>query len=85
MEGFHMVKDLVQPGDWLTKVDLKDAYFLMYIHSSSLQSVYMARGNIPVLLPAIWSILCLLQLHKVDKTSSEFSDGEGNQTDHISG
>ena len=31
MEGFHMVKDLTKPGDWLTKPDLKDAYFLVPI------------------------------------------------------
>ena len=29
MEGFHMVNDLVKPGDWLAKIDLKDAYFLV--------------------------------------------------------
>ena len=34
MEGFHMVKDLVQPGDWLAKIDLKDAYFLVPVHPS---------------------------------------------------
>jgi len=34
MEGFHMVKDLVRPGDWLAKLDLKDAYFLVPIHPS---------------------------------------------------
>ena len=84
MEGFHKVKDLVKPGDWLTKLDLKDAYFLMSI-DPSLQSVSTARYNIPVLLPAVWSILCLLYLHKVDETSSEFSEGERNQTNHISG
>ena len=34
MEGFHMVKDLVKPGDWLTELDLKDAYFLIPIDPS---------------------------------------------------
>ena len=29
MEGIHMLKDLLKPGDWMTKVDLKDAYFMM--------------------------------------------------------
>ena len=24
MKGIHMMKDLIKPGDWLTKVDLKD-------------------------------------------------------------
>ena len=84
MEGFHMITDLVKPEDWLTKLDLEGAYFLKYI-DPSLQSVSIERGNIPVLLTAVWSILCLLHFHKVDKTSRKFSEGEGNQTDHISG
>ena len=32
MEGFH--NELVKPGDWLAKLDLKDAYFLVPIHPS---------------------------------------------------
>ena len=32
MEGFHMVRDLVRQGDWLAKIDLKDAYFLIPVH-----------------------------------------------------
>ena len=29
MEGIHMLKDILRPGDWMTKVDLKDAYFMI--------------------------------------------------------
>ena len=29
MEGFHMVKDLAESRDWMAKIDLKDAYFLV--------------------------------------------------------
>ena len=29
MEGIHILKDLLRAGDWMTKVDLKDAYFMI--------------------------------------------------------
>ena len=29
MEGIHVLRDTLKPGDWMTKVDLKDAYFMI--------------------------------------------------------
>ena len=29
MEGIHMLKDTLKSGDWITKVNLKDAYFMI--------------------------------------------------------
>ena len=33
MEGMHVVRDLLQKNDWMTRIDLKDAYFSIPIHS----------------------------------------------------
>ena len=33
MEGIHLLKDTLKTGDWMTKVDLKDAYFMIPIAS----------------------------------------------------
>ena len=35
MEGFHMLKDVLQRGDWMSSVDLKDAYFSVQIAQPS--------------------------------------------------
>ena len=32
MEGIHTLKDLLRKGDWLAKIDLKDAFFSIPIH-----------------------------------------------------
>ena len=31
MEGIYLLRDLLQPNDWLGKIDLKDAYFVISI------------------------------------------------------
>ena len=31
IEGIHVLRDLLRAGDWMAKVDLKDAYFMLPI------------------------------------------------------
>ena len=47
MKEFHIVKDLVKPGDWLAKLDMKDTYFLVSVdpsHQKFLQ--FQWQGNL---------------------------------------
>ena len=34
MEGFHMIKNILKPNDFLCKIDLKDAYICIPIHQT---------------------------------------------------
>ena len=36
MEGIHILRDLLRAGDWITKVDLKNAYFMVPIHEEDI-------------------------------------------------
>ena len=34
MEGLQVVKSLIQPGDFMMKLDLRDAYYAVFVHAS---------------------------------------------------
>ena len=48
MEGIHMLKHLLKPSDWMTKVNLKDAYYTSSDKPQEVAAVQVARRNLPV-------------------------------------
>ncbi len=45
MEGLQTLKDLIKPGDWLAKMDLKDAYFVIPIDPSHRKYLWFVVDN----------------------------------------
>ena len=44
MEGIHVVRDMIQRGDWLVELYLKDAYLTIPIHRD-FQNSYTSNGK----------------------------------------
>ena len=51
MEGIHILRDLLRAGDWMTKVDLKDAYFMVPIQEEDRAFFKFSFKDIPIQMP----------------------------------
>ena len=67
MEGIHILRDLLRAGDWMTKVDLKDAYFIVPVHKEDIWSLPQAlvqKEDIPIQMPTFWPGMRPMGLHQ---------------------
>lgn len=57
MEGIHVLKDIIRPLDFFTKIDLKDAYLTVPIfhEHKKISPDQVERGVIPVYLSLFWT------------------------------
>ncbi len=57
MEGIHMLRDLLKPGDWMTKVNFKDAYFMIPIAQEDREFLHFSwKGTIPIQLSSFRTV-----------------------------
>ena len=87
MEGIHLLRDLLQPQDWLGKIDLKNAYFVIPVwkdHRKYLQFVW--KGSLPEFaLSSLWSSGSPKIVHKGVETGGCSSPPSRSTFDNLSG
>jgi len=85
MESIHLVENLIQDGDWMIKVDLKDAYFFHPSPSgrSPVASFSMAGPNVPISMPAIRTVLSSMHIHKSNTPNSGMVETTGDKNDYL--
>ena len=69
MEGMHIVRDLLQRGNWMTRIDIKDQATAVFHDSnpsaaSQISVVSVARKVLSVYMPPIWTGICPKSFHK---------------------
>ncbi|XP_069071628.1 uncharacterized protein [Pleurodeles waltl] len=83
MEGLHLLPDLLQPGDWLMRLDLKDAY--LTIPSGILTGVSSSSGGetlgYGVFGPSLQALLGALVFYQAAQAGSGVSEGESDSLD----
>ena len=83
MEGIHVLRDLLRAGDWMTKVDLMDVYFMvpMYgciFHGTNTPGLYYRLENLGFMISKLNCFLEPTQCIEFLGKSALF----GGQSDH---
>ena len=89
----HLVGNIIQNGDWMIKMDLKDAYFFISIHqehlhpnpsrASSLVTLLVAGTSVRIPMPPLWTILSPKSAHQSDTPHSGMAETAGNKNGGI--
>ena len=83
MENVAMLRDLLKEGDWMTSIDLKDAYLSVPIHEAPPFSVEGDTVRIPV--PPIRDQQCPTHIHQALEASDGTAEKVGYQMCHFCG
>ena len=86
MESITMLKDILKKGDYMTKVDLKDAYFMVPMskkHKLTPNEIRLGRENLPIQLPSFQVVFGPMDLYQDRKATRGCPEIDGSQDDHV--
>ena len=84
MEGIHTLKSLLRKGDWLVKVDLKDAYFSIPISRQHRKFLcFQFKNKLSVELSFLWPGLSPMGLYQDPEADSSSRTRAGDANDSI--
>ena len=86
MEGLDTARKLIQPGDFMMKLDLQDPYFSVPIHDSYKHYLrFIFQGTTRVAVPPIRAFQCTPDIHQSIETSHFTAAIAGDTNCNISG
>ncbi len=80
----HIVRDLLQKNDWMTRINLKDAYFSIPIHPQH-QKYLRFKEIISVHMSPFWDSLSSESTHKDHSFSGGISTQQRHTLHHLPG
>ena len=86
MEGLHLLKEMLQPGDFMCKLDLKDAYFSVPLHARSRKAVrFLWQGTLYEFLCLFWSWAGPSNIYKTTESTNCTITSYKQSDDNLSG
>ena len=82
MEGIHTLKDFVKWRDWMAKVDLKDAHFMIPIHTTQrkyVPQICNSKEQLRVQLSPIRFVISTMGLYQDPQASGSTDAGNGGE------
>ena len=84
MESIHMLKDLPKAGDWMAKIDLKDAYFMIPIAQEDRVFLYFEWKNKSYRFNCLpFGLSSPMGLYQDHKTGSASTSGAGPSSNNL--
>ena len=85
MEGIHLIEMLLQEGDWMVKLDLKDTYFAVPIHLADRKylTFQFSEHHLPVRVPSIRPLVSPESLYKDHEASYSMAETDGLSDDQL--